>query len=85
MTNLLDDWRLFYFFPNLDIYWFQLVHGGDLLRSLAMFEYSGFFFFGVLSEQKEQFEDGKLVGVYFYTIAFHISDNANKYLVRRII
>lgn len=43
------------------------------------------FFFGVLSEQKEQFEDGKLVGVYFYTIAFHISDNANKYLVRRII
>lgn len=62
MTNLLDDWRLFYFFPNLDIYWFQLVHGGDLLRFLDMFEYSGFFF-GVLSEQKEQFEDGKLVGV----------------------
>lgn len=34
----------FIFFPNLDIYWFQLVHGGDLLRFLAMFEYSGFFF-----------------------------------------
>lgn len=53
--------------------------------SLPCLNILGFFFFGVLSEQKEQFEDGKLVGVYFYTIAFHISDNANKYLVRRII
>lgn len=33
----------FIFFSNLDIYWFQLVHGGDLLRFLAMFEYSGVF------------------------------------------